>query len=67
MQPGHASIIVFFQLQSGGELENGERIANVVAGLITLCDKVDTSAFPGDKGFKKITGEEFNSIFGSDT
>ncbi|XP_034238598.1 ragulator complex protein LAMTOR4 homolog [Thrips palmi] len=42
-------------VSSGGELENGERIANVVAGLISLCDKVDSTAFPGDKGFKKIT------------
>ncbi|KAE8747274.1 hypothetical protein FOCC_FOCC005918 [Frankliniella occidentalis] len=42
-------------VSSSGELENGERIANVVAGLISLSDKVDPVAFPGDKGFKKIT------------
>ena len=42
-------------VSSGGELENGERVANVISGLLALSDKVDPVAFPGDKGFKKIS------------
>lgn len=42
-------------VSSGGELENNERVANIVAGLISLSDRVDPVAFPGDKGFKKIS------------
>ena len=42
-------------LQSGGELENDERIANVIAGLITLTDRIDPKAYHPNETFDKIT------------
>ncbi|KAJ4438068.1 hypothetical protein ANN_14007 [Periplaneta americana] len=40
-------------LRSGGELENDERVANIIYGLITLTDKVDTTM--QEEGFKRIS------------
>lgn len=42
-------------LTSGGELENNEKIANIVMGLITLTNKVDPKAFPSSEAFEKIS------------
>ncbi|KAG7210781.1 hypothetical protein KM043_012275 [Ampulex compressa] len=42
-------------LTSGGELENDERIANIVMGLVTLTGKVDVKAFPNNEAFDKIS------------
>lgn len=42
-------------LTSGGELENDERIANVVTGLVTLTDKIDPKAFRANELFEKIS------------
>ncbi|XP_012289183.1 ragulator complex protein LAMTOR4 homolog [Orussus abietinus] len=42
-------------LASGGELENDERIADIIAGLVTSIDKIDPEAFPSDEGFDKIS------------
>ena len=41
--------------QSGGELENDERIANIVMSLISLTDKIDPKAFSSNEGFEKIS------------
>ncbi|XP_069668839.1 ragulator complex protein LAMTOR4 homolog isoform X2 [Periplaneta americana] len=40
-------------ISSGGELENDERVANIIYGLITLTDKVDTTM--QEEGFKRIS------------
>jgi hypothetical protein len=40
--------------QSGGEMENDERIASVIYGLITLTDKVDS--LMQEDGYKRISG-----------
>ena len=42
-------------LTSGGELENDERIANIVMGLVTLTNKIDAKAFPDNDAFHKIS------------
>ncbi|GLH03683.1 hypothetical protein R5R35_009416 [Gryllus longicercus] len=48
-------------ISSGGELENNERIADIISGLISLTDNVDLSAFQLAEGFKRIsvTYDEF--------
>ncbi|XP_063224627.1 ragulator complex protein LAMTOR4 homolog [Bacillus rossius redtenbacheri] len=40
---------------SGGELENNERVANVITGLVSLTSCVDPAAFPADEAFKRIS------------
>ncbi|KAG8238514.1 hypothetical protein J437_LFUL016180 [Ladona fulva] len=40
---------------SGGELENDEHMANIITGLVTITDKIDTVAFPPEESFKKIS------------
>jgi hypothetical protein len=40
--------------QSGGEMENDERIANVIYGLITLTDRLDSTV--QEDGYKRISG-----------
>ncbi|XP_050592526.1 ragulator complex protein LAMTOR4 homolog isoform X1 [Bombus affinis] len=42
-------------LTSGGELENDERFANIVIGLVTLTNKVDPKAFANNETFDKIS------------
>ncbi|XP_015519545.1 ragulator complex protein LAMTOR4 homolog [Neodiprion pinetum] len=42
-------------LTSGGELENDERIANIIMSLITLTDTIDPKAFASDETFNKIS------------
>ncbi|XP_014206771.1 ragulator complex protein LAMTOR4 homolog [Copidosoma floridanum] len=42
-------------LTSSGELENDERIANIVTNLITLTDKLDPKAFSSHEGFDNIS------------
>lgn len=42
-------------LQSGGELENDERMANIVMNLVSLTDKIDPKAFSSNEGFEKIS------------
>lgn len=42
-------------LQSGGDLENDERVANIISSLITLTNKVDPKAFPLHEPFEKIS------------
>ncbi|EZA61475.1 ragulator complex protein LAMTOR4 homolog isoform X2 [Ooceraea biroi] len=42
-------------LTSGGDLENDERMANVITGLVTLTNKVDSKAFPSHDAFEKIS------------
>ncbi|XP_030030675.1 ragulator complex protein LAMTOR4 homolog [Manduca sexta] len=42
-------------LESGGELENDERVATIITDLITLSNKVDPVAFGPNEQFKKIS------------
>ncbi|KAK1124355.1 hypothetical protein WN51_00261 [Melipona quadrifasciata] len=42
-------------LTSGGELENDERFANIIIGLVTLTNKIDPKAFPNNEAFDKIS------------
>ncbi|XP_034191504.1 late endosomal/lysosomal adaptor, MAPK and MTOR activator 4 [Osmia lignaria lignaria] len=42
-------------LTSGGELENDERVANIIVGLVTLTNKIDPKAFPNNETFDKIS------------
>lgn len=42
-------------LASGGDLENDERVANVIVGLVMLTNKIDPKAFPVGEGFEKIS------------
>lgn len=40
-------------ISSGGELENDERIANVIYGLVTLTDRLDSAV--QEDGYKRIS------------
>ncbi|KAJ0176581.1 hypothetical protein K1T71_007760 [Dendrolimus kikuchii] len=42
-------------LESGGELENDERVATIITDLITLSNKVDPVGFGPNEPFKKIS------------
>ncbi|XP_072949307.1 ragulator complex protein LAMTOR4 homolog [Epargyreus clarus] len=42
-------------LESGGELENDERVATIITGLISLSNSVDPVAFGPNEQFKKIS------------
>ncbi|XP_011161210.1 ragulator complex protein LAMTOR4 homolog [Solenopsis invicta] len=42
-------------LTSGGDLENDERVANIISSLVTLTSKVDPKAFPSNDPFDKIS------------
>ncbi|TGZ33055.1 ragulator complex protein LAMTOR4 isoform X1 [Temnothorax longispinosus] len=42
-------------LTSGGDLENDERVANIITSLVTLTSKVDSKAFPSHDPFEKIS------------
>lgn len=42
-------------LTSGGDLENDERVANIIVGLVTLTSRVDTKAFSAQETFEKIS------------
>lgn len=44
-----------FILQSGGELENDERVANIISKLVRLTNNVDPKAFPSHESFDKIS------------
>ncbi|XP_058792615.1 ragulator complex protein LAMTOR4 homolog [Phymastichus coffea] len=42
-------------LTSGGELENDERMANIIMNLVSLTDKIDSKAFSSNEGFENIS------------
>ncbi|CAG4971771.1 unnamed protein product [Colias eurytheme] len=42
-------------LESGGELENDERVATIITDLISLSNSVDPIAFGPNEPFKKIS------------
>jgi len=55
-QTGHLMLTIDGAvLTSSGDLENDERIANIVTNLISLTDKVDPKAFSSNEGFEKIS------------
>ncbi|XP_078035282.1 late endosomal/lysosomal adaptor, MAPK and MTOR activator 4 [Augochlora pura] len=57
--PGQIGYLVLKEdgavLTSGGELENDERIANIILGLVTLTNKIDPKGFPSNEAFDKIS------------
>ena len=36
-------------------MENDERFANIIIGLVTLTNKIDPKAFPNNEAFDKIS------------
>lgn len=42
-------------VSSSGDLENDERSADVIMGLISLISEIDAAGFPSDEGFKKLS------------
>lgn len=42
-------------LSSSGDLENDEKSADVIMGLVNLVSQIDPSGFPSDEGFKKLS------------
>lgn len=40
---------------SSGELENDEKTADVIMGIITLTSQIDSNAFNVGEGFKKLS------------
>ncbi|XP_076160438.1 late endosomal/lysosomal adaptor, MAPK and MTOR activator 4 [Ptiloglossa arizonensis] len=42
-------------LTSGGDLENDERIANIIVGLVKLTNKIDPKGFPSNEAFDKLS------------
>lgn len=42
-------------LSSSGELENDEKTADIIMGLITLTSQIDANAFNTGEGFKKLS------------
>lgn len=42
-------------IASSGELENDEKTADVIMGLVTLTSQIDPNAFSPDEGFKKLS------------
>ncbi|XP_020295099.1 ragulator complex protein LAMTOR4 [Pseudomyrmex gracilis] len=42
-------------LTSGGELENDERVANIISKLVRLTNNVDPKAFSSHESFDKIS------------
>lgn len=42
-------------LESGGELENDERIASIITELVTLSNRIDPVAYSANEPFKKIS------------
>lgn len=42
-------------LSSSGELENDEKSADIIMGLVSLVSQIDPSGFPSDESFKKLS------------
>lgn len=42
-------------VSSSGDLENDERSADVIMGLVSLVSQIDPNGFPSDEGFKKLS------------
>ncbi|XP_022916589.1 ragulator complex protein LAMTOR4 homolog [Onthophagus taurus] len=42
-------------LSSSGQLENDEKSANIIMGILSLTSTLDPKAFPADQGFKKLS------------
>lgn len=42
-------------ISSSGDLENDERTADIIMGIITMTTQVDPVAFPTNEGFKKLS------------
>nr|CAH7743996.1 unnamed protein product [Callosobruchus chinensis] len=42
-------------LSSSGDLENDERTAAIIMGLVNLTSQIDSKAFPPEEGFKKLS------------
>ncbi|KAK4873632.1 hypothetical protein RN001_012992 [Aquatica leii] len=42
-------------ISSAGELENDEKSADIIMGLIMLASQIDSEAYPNYEGFKKLS------------
>ncbi|XP_031353887.1 ragulator complex protein LAMTOR4 homolog [Photinus pyralis] len=42
-------------ISSSGDLENDEKSADIIMGLITLTSQIDPDALPNHDGFKKLS------------
>lgn len=42
-------------VSSSGDLENDERSADIIMGLVSLVSQIDPNGFPSDEGFKKLS------------
>ncbi|KAJ8953954.1 hypothetical protein NQ318_019197 [Aromia moschata] len=42
-------------ISSSGDLENDEKSAVIIMGLINLTSQIDSNAFPPEEGFKKLS------------
>lgn len=56
--PGQVGYLVLNEegavLSSAGELENDEKAADVIMGMLSLTSQIDPVAFPSCEGFKKL-------------
>lgn len=42
-------------MSSAGDLENDERTADIIMGILNLTTQIDPIAFPSEDGFKKLS------------
>lgn len=58
-QPGNLGYLLLHEdgavVSSSGDLENDERSADIIMGLINLVSQIDSNGFPSDEGFKKLS------------
>lgn len=57
--PGHMGYLLLNEegavISSSGDLENDEKSADTIMGLVNLVSQIDPSGFPSDEGFKKLS------------
>lgn len=57
--PGHLGYLLLNDegavINSSGDLENDEKSADIIMGLVNLVSQIDPSGFPSDEGFKKLS------------
>lgn len=58
-QPGNLGYLLLHEdgavVSSSGDLENDERSADIIMGLVNLVSQIDPSGFASDEGFKKLS------------
>lgn len=57
--PGQVGYLILNEdgavLASSGDLENDEKSADIIMGIVTLTSQIDSAAFPSHEGFKKLS------------